>query len=222
MSDLNYSDWAIIAFILGLMVVYCFFFGHYLVQAIVRLDFRKRLPSYRKWDVERDVFWPMSPQWFVGLGIVNCLFTSIIILVALLIEIPRIGLPGIDNDPKMFTIAIAFYAFFLGFSAKAQSIINIWEKIKKLEDLREVFGQRFGVVELLSMYESLRFAPQMFWEEYSKLPDEDINEETNRKYRELAAPYRYAQSSKHSRTVITVATGTLALTAVLVVIEVFL
>lgn len=122
----------------------------------------------------------------------------------------------------MFTIFLGFYAFLLGFSVKAQSIINIREKIKKLEDLREVFSQRFGVVELLSMYESLRLAPQMFWEEYSKIPDEAINEETNRKYRELAAPYRYAQSSKHSRIVITVAVGTLALTAILVVIEVLL
>ena len=222
MSDLNYSDWVFIAFILGLMAVYCYSLGHYLVQAIVRLDFRRRPPSYRKWGVERDIFWPTSLQWFVGLGIVLCLFTAFSILSALLIEIPEIGLPGIDNDPKMFTIAIAIYAFLLGFSVKAQTIINIREKIKKLEDLGEVFDQRFGVVELLSMYESLRFAPQMFWEEYSKLPDAAINEESNRKYRELAAPYLYAQSTKHSRIVITVAIGTLALTAILVVIEALL
>lgn len=60
MNDLNYSDWVFIAFILGLMVLYCFLFGHYLVQALVRFDFRKRRPSYRKWGVEKDIFWPPS------------------------------------------------------------------------------------------------------------------------------------------------------------------
>ena len=169
-----------------------------------------------------SIYWPTSLLWFVGLGIVYCLFTPLIILAAILIEIPETGLPGVDNDPKMFTIVIAIYAFLFGCSVKAQTIINVRKKIKKLEDLGEVFRQRFSVLELLSMYESLRFAPQLYWEEYSKLPDAAVNEETNRKYRELASPYLYAQSSKHSRIVITVAIATLALTAILVILEVFL
>lgn len=222
MSEANYPDWMFIVFVLALMAGYCYLLGHYLAQAIERLDFHSRRPSYRKWGVEQDVFWPASLLWFIGIGIVFGLIAPLTVLVALLIEIPEIGLPGIDNDPRMFTILIAVYALVLGFSVKAQAIDKIREKIKKLEDLGEVFGQRFSVLELLSMYESLRFAPQVFWEEYSKLPDAQINEEMNRKYRELAAPYLYAQSSRHSRIVITVAIGTLALTAILVVIEVLL
>ena len=40
------------------------------------------------------------------------------------------------------------------------------------------------------MYECLRVAPRIFWEEYQSLPEAQVNEGTNRKFRERAAPYR--------------------------------
>ena len=42
---------------------------------------------------------------------------------------------------------------------------------------------------MLSVYESLRHAPQLFWDEYADLTDDKVNEETNSKYREIAAPF---------------------------------
>lgn len=65
MSDLSFSDWVFIVLVFGLMAAYCYLFGHYLVQTIERLDFRRRRPSYRKWGVE-TVFIGLLP--FCGLS----------------------------------------------------------------------------------------------------------------------------------------------------------
>ena len=66
---------------------------------------------------------------------------------------------------------------------------GIDRKRQELGSLRSVYRLRFKVSELLSMYECLRVAPRVFWEEYKCLPDVQVTETTNRKFRERAAPY---------------------------------
>ena len=62
-------------------------------------------------------------------------------------------------------------------------------KRRELEGLRPVYRHRFPVSELLSMYDCLRVAPRVFWEEYKDLPAVQVSEATNRKFRERAASY---------------------------------
>ena len=111
------------------------------------------------------------------------------------------------------------YAALIGLTVRSERIKNIADKTKTLNNLKEVFHQKFSVSELLSMYEALRPAPPLFWEEYANLPDEQVTQETNRIYRERAAPYGHSQASKYNRTVIVVAVLTLLLTAILVAKE---
>ena len=63
-------------------------------------------------------------------------------------------------------------------------------KRRELEGLRPIYRQRFPASELMSMYDCLRVAPRVFWEEYKDLPDVQVSEATNRRFRERAAPYR--------------------------------
>ena len=66
-------------------------------------------------------------------------------------------------------------------------------RLEMFESLRPVLRNRFTVTEILSMRECLRVAPRIFWEEYTNLPAVQVNEATNRKFRERAAPYRHLE-----------------------------
>ena len=105
------------------------------------------------------------------------------------------------------------YAAAIGLMVEYQRVRHIEDKTRTLDDLREVFHQRFRPSELLSMYEGLRSAPPLVWKEYADLPDDQINQETNRSYRERATPFGHSRSSRDNRLVLVVAVLTLVLTA---------
>ena len=78
-------------------------------------------------------------------------------------------------------------------------------KRRELDALGLVFHERFPASEILSMYECMRAAPRVFWEEYANLPAVQVTEATNRKFRERAAPYAVDQSQTAQRTNLAVA-----------------
>ena len=78
-------------------------------------------------------------------------------------------------------------------------------KRQELESLRSIYRRRFPVTELLSMYECLRVAPRIFWEEYKDLPDVQISEATNQKFRERAAPFSSSGGNTLQRRAIVIA-----------------
>ena len=224
LGNLTVTEWISAIFFLLLMVTYSFALGDYLYQAITRVQTRTIRQMLRKWDVNKDLFRPTSVAWFTILGIALGLSTAFTVFVGYLASVDLLSdLPvakALDVEPRDFVVSIAAYAFFVGLIIKYQSTLDISSKVKKLNNLREVYHQRFQVSELLSMYESLRSAPDLFWEEYANLPDNEVNEESNSRYRERAAPYHHSQSSRYNRIVITVAGLTLLLTAVLAAIEI--
>ena len=75
-------------------------------------------------------------------------------------------------------------------------------KRQALEALPKPFHDRFSVSEILSMYECLRAAPAIFWEEYVNLPDWQVSKSTNREFRERVAPYVVNQGEKHQRNIL--------------------
>ena len=66
------------------------------------------------------------------------------------------------------------------------------------------FHARFRVTEILSMYECLKVAPSIFWEEYTNLPAVQINEATNRRFRERVAPYSNRTNENIQRAILRV------------------
>lgn len=202
-------DWAIVAFSLALLALAFYAFGTYLAQVVVRLVTRKRRASWVKWQVERDLYWPIGTVRFTLWGIYHVVAVSLaffwfLVVAFIIVENPESGLsleiaPFFSGAHFDITARIAILAFWLGMSLQYVRAWKISEKVKELDGLREVFHQRFSVPEILSIYESFQPAPKLFWEEYTKLPENDINEETNRKFRELVAPYRYSQSRSHNQ-----------------------
>ncbi len=99
-------------------------------------------------------------------------------------------------------------------------IWNILEKIDKLTKLPSPFHKQFRVTELLSMYEALRFAPPIFWEEYCNLEEGQISYDNNRRYRESAAPFQHSSLNVNNKLMLGIAIFVLIFTAVSVAIGV--
>ncbi len=220
MTEAGWSHWAFVIFLFGLMSVYAFLLARTVFQAVLRLSKKTNRSLYRKWGVEEDLFWPNSRAGFIGLGILVVVGAALTFLAALFSTLLITDSSRVGGDQVYDTFNFFFIGFILGAAIESQRFQDIQRKIKKLDGLREVFHDRFSVSELLSVYESLRHAPPLFWEEYTQLPDEEVDEETNRKYRERAIPYRYSQSSRHNNILIGVTVLTL-LVAVLAALLAF-
>ena len=220
MSEMGSSDWAVTIFVLVALAFYCFFLGDHLVQFTERLDFGKKRHLYRKWGVEGDILQPDSRAGFTALTIMFSLGAAIMISLALLIDSTEAVLTAENLDNRTITALVALYAFVLGLTMRNQRVINIRSKIKRLEGLGEAFHQRFGRSDLLATYESLRFAPAIFWDEYANLPHDQITETTNQKYRDMAASFRHTETIGHNRVLMVVASLMLVLTAALLLAEI--
>ena len=203
------------------MIAYTFLLGRYSVEATVRA-FSKRKTSYRKWGVERELFWPVPLIWFILYGFVFAIGTIFLFSLAFASTtlIPGVSTPGTEQFGDTFVIA--FYGLMIGFIVEFRKFSGIDQKVKDMDGLRDTFLERSSVSDLLSTYEALRPAPKLFWEEFSQLADEDIGEDSNLRFHERAAPYRYTQSRQHNLTILAIAVLTLAVSALLGGIQLFL
>ena len=220
MNNLNSADWVASIFIFLMLAAYPYFLGQYVMEVLVRFAFRKRQPDYCKWGVDRDLFWPNSRMWFIAWGILAVFITALIIVFAILSGVPQKVAAATGRDHNDLMIITGVFGFYMGFVLKANAVQGTRRQLERLDSLREIFHQRFPKSELLSMYESLNPAPKLFWDEYSRLPDEDVNEQSNQNFRVRAAPYVQKQSRRYTIYAVAATGFTLGLTAILVVIEV--
>ena len=221
--------WGTVVFLFGLMALYAFPVGRYIVQAVYRLIRGRILESLRKWGVEDEVFQPKSDLMFILVGLVLLVgilftFSSAFISTFLISESPFAGGRPfsikllVDSRQLKVTLSVAVFSAWTGFWVEYIRLWRICDKVKALNGLRPIFHKRFSVPEILSIYESFRPAPPLFWEAYANLPENDINEETNRKFRELVAPYRYSQSRSHNQYISIATAIIIGLTAISVFI----
>ena len=215
MNDASYASWVLVIFFFGIMCMSAFSLGDAVIQAVLRIRSRDKRASFEKWGVSSDLFRPNPPVWFALWSVSTTLSTAFTFFVAFASTVLVSGESASTVDRFYYTANFALYAFFLGSTIEAQRVQKITLKTRKLEALRELFHQRFSVSELLSMYEGLSIAPPLFWEEYANLQDDHVNQETNRSYRERAAPYIHSRTNSHTMIVIAVAVLTLILTAFL-------
>ena len=217
MNEVSPSDWALVISLLGLMCANAFYLGLIVVQGALRLTKKKELSLLWKWGVEKDLLWPHRGKPFIGWGIaltVGAVYTSTFAFFSTF-SITE----GSRNevDQASYTFLLFLIAWALGFNFEAQRTEAVLRKVERLEGLREVFRNRFRPSDLLSVYESLKHAPPLFWDEYTQLADEEINEETNQKYRERAGPYRYSLSIRHNRVIISLGVLAIAITLLVAV-----
>ena len=222
MNDATYADWGLVIFFFSVMCMASFTLGDAVIQTVLRIKSRKRRASYVKWGVAADLFRPNQVVWFVVWSGLSILGTAFAFFISFVSTILVTGESTSTADRFYYTFVFANYAFLVGSTVEGERVRKITEKTRKLDDLRKVFHERFSVSEILSVYEGLRFAPTLFWEEYANLDDDQISRETNRSYLERAAPFVHSQTSRHTIIVIIVAVLTLILTAVVAAKELLL
>ena len=214
MTDVSNTEWAVVIIIFAFMCGYSFVLGALTSQALLRLESRDKGLSYQKWGVTKELFQPKSVALLIGAGILSIVITTFAFYLAFLATELITEDTTTNNERLMYTLWAAIFVALIGFMIESRRVKQITDKTEKLDDLREVFHQRLSPAELLSVYEALSPAPPLFWEEYAGLPVEQVSKETNRRFREIAAPYGHSRSIRYNRIVIAVMLVTLLLAAI--------
>ena len=165
----------------------------------------KEFAQIQRWGMTTDLFGNASGTWAIMLGIWDIISVAITTIYA----IPALANAGIMFDSAPLPLlsygdailpGLGLWLLYLPMVIWMGIQWGIWDlryaegRIARLESLRPIFHNKFTVTEILSMRECLRAAPDVFWEEYANLPDVQVNEATNRKFRERAAPYQTRDS----------------------------
>lgn len=224
MSSFTFQDWGLLLIFGSVSVSSWLLLGKILADVFIRLDQSRKRPQYRKWGAEEEIFWPKSAVWFfagaVCFGAVSVYFSYLFLL---FLSSQFTGEIKVDPQSNVFQRGVSsiVVVIFIGIWMRSMSVVGVIEKVSKLEKLPSLFSEKFTASELLSMYESLRHAPTLFWEEYANLPDEEVNEMTNSKYRERAAPFVESKLYTHNRAILSWQVITVILAAVVALANFF-
>ena len=168
----------------------------------LRACIKKASPSifarYQHWDMEREVFGTTGLPFLVVETIWACFTIWVTIW-----KIARATTPfSVEPTELLITFAACFLMPFLWVSSGYR---NGETKREKLDALRPTFHARFSVSEILSMYECLRLSPPVFWNEYTELPEWEINKTTNQEFRNRVSSYHLLDSQIHQRVALIIA-----------------
>lgn len=78
-------------------------------------------------------------------------------------------------------------------------------KQRKLNALPKDFEDCYTVLEILSLYDSLRYAPPIYWETLAATPVKELTPELLAKYSGYAQPYQHKHFSNQNRLIVLVA-----------------
>ena len=180
----------------------------------------EKLAQYKCWGMEGRA--SGNQPWFTLVGWL--ILAAVSVGWTTLLAVPLLADAGIIFDETWHSRWVIWplylvIAIITGVWSWALDRTEVADQIGSLESLRPVFRNRFPVTEILSMRECLRVAPRIFWEEYANLPAVQVNEATNRKFRERAAPYQARRSERTQRRMLLV-TALATLLAVLTLVSV--
>lgn len=145
--------------------------------------------GYRRWSMERETE-NLSQVWMhVGMLPLLALWALWTLGTTMTTFAPIVGGATGFLDAPVQIILFWLVAFLVSVAWVNNEYDAFDRKRRELEKLRPVYCQRFPTSELVSMYDCLSAAPRVFWEEYKCLPDVQVSEATNRKFRERATPY---------------------------------
>lgn len=197
----------------ALSLLFAFFWGRSFFKVVLKLITvrirKKTWDQLKRWGMEDEAF---GVQPWLTLFLCSAL-GAVALWVTIAVAIPSltdqnvtyfsVGFetehPGLGPSIPYLVLVIA-----MGFQWGWWDYSTTTRRMGMFESLPPVFRARFPVTEILSMYECLRAAPDIFWENYISLPAVQVNETTNRKFRERAAPYQIHQGEVTQRALLLV------------------
>ena len=193
---------------------------NFIVKSMDRVIDVKFGLRWRRWGLEGELIGSESFALFLTLSFVSPIFTAALFIFALDLTAKFIDQFRLDRTPFDVTFGFVMIAFTIGIWLEMLRIDPIVKKMIALERLSSAHRSRFSVIELLSMYESLRHAPQRFWRVYAEIPDAELNDETNRKFREMAAPFRHSQLMSVNKALVAAALLTVLVGGITILVSV--
>ena len=182
------------------------------------LGINRHLPSRSRED--RISLMRSGPSWWI---IVDSVFvagcTAYVLWIAATLIGVLVNIYSVNSIIIEISATIAVIVFAIGFGKEFTRTEEIKTKIDQLDNLQSHSHRRFTKSELLSMYEALKFAPSSFWDEYSRLEESEIDENTNRKFREMAAPYQYSDTRHIAKTALRISIVALIIALIVAAIE---
>ena len=106
------------------------------------------------------------------------------------------------------SISILIMSLFVGLFWRLYKIDLLKSKATRLDSLPTYFQETLGIPGLVATYDSLAYAPKMFWETFSKLGNGELTLEASKRFQELGAQYRAIQGLNYVR--LGIAMGALA------------
>ena len=167
-----------------------------------RLFDRPLIDSFQRWWIKAEGgrgIDLVSAGFGLVAGVTNCYWTA---------HVALLSLQSFQPDTLWFALillwAVAFFGAFLA------GVLNFGARKIKAKALSGVTGVVYGRSsdsELISMYDCLHApgVPAAFWEEYRKLRTVRDSTVTNRRFREVAAPYAAVENVRLQRVVVLVA-----------------
>ena len=182
--------------------VYMFISGRNVYKLGLRIYVSKTrsdiVSRYNHWGMEKEVFGESTLFWLMSGAVLGSLTIGGIFWLIAPATAP------ISVEPTTTAIYLAIF-FWMPVYGGMQDYRNAENKRERLDALHPAFHARFPVSEILSMYECLRLAPAIFWQEYSKLPDGRINTATNQEFRTRVNSFHLLDSQINQRMMLAVA-----------------
>ena len=205
--------------IVGLVILFLglagvsFFLGEWIAMTcwIIRERLRKNLnlKVYQKWGFGQEVYvWPFSDGKVGVRSGFLLVFVTIIALASVVLLICGVKSIGVaTNVADHITTIICIILFLIlclatsGFINRIIQLDSLKEKLSKLESLRggRFLSWRANRAVALSMYETLRIAPTIFWDAYVELHNANPNARINQEFRELVAPYSRSRPNQYEK-----------------------
>ena len=168
------------------------------LQAHIKKARPNILARYQHWGMEKEVLSDPS----LPLLIIATLWASFTIWFIIWFIAP--ATTPVAVEPKAILLPLILFSL-VPVSWGMSDYRHGETKRGKLDALRPTFHNRFSVSEILSMYECLRWAPPVFWDEYTELPEAQINKATNQEFRNRASSFHLLNNQIHQRMALTIA-----------------
>ena len=165
-----------------------------------------------KWGLDKEMYGPSSfkaDMWaFTGVTFISVLLGvyNYLWLVGIEADVNR----WYDIDSQIvrayFTLCGFVWLIALMWNAMRQ---YPFDKAKTLNRLPDEFLNCYDKLDVLSLYDSLRHAPPVYWETFAATPVEELTPELLEKFSGYAQPYQHRHSSNQNRKLmlITLAVG---------------
>ena len=199
--------------------------GAIITRTITRIYFRVNGDEERfsKWGLDKEMYGPSSLKEDIllslGLAILLVLYGGYIYFWLVAFEADINEWYNIDSG-----IVRAYFTLW-GMLLWVAIVWNIWRlsgffsKADALNDLSEEFGNSYTSLDILSLYDSLRFAPSIYWEKFAATPVDQLTSQLLEKYLGYAEPYQHHHFAFQNKAIIWVAITVGLLAAIIAVVD---